>query len=143
MDWEKNKELVNKYRIKRSPLDFILPIFITTIACYVLTILICLIAGKFFKEDFIIFFVDTVQKIAGFGVVLSLLAFAPRIYKAKFLSDSTKLDKTMFYTKSELKSKLSDLDIIVFCGSLLAILISLLLTPVYHSVLESINGRLL
>jgi hypothetical protein len=128
MDWQKNKEIVEKYNIKRTPIDMILPVLITILFCYIFSLLITVIAGQWFN---IRFYIDTIQIVAGFGVVLSLLAFAPRLFRAKHISDNTKLEQKHLYSKSELKSKLSQMDIIVFCGSMLTILTSLLLTPLY------------
>jgi hypothetical protein len=128
MDWQKNKEIVEKYNIKRTPIDMILPVLITILFCYIFSLLITVIAGQWFN---IRFYIDTIQIVAGFGVVLSLLAFAPRLFRAKHISDTTKLEQKHLYSKSELKSKLSQMDIIVFCGSMLTILTSLLLTPLY------------
>lgn len=128
MDWSKNRKIVEKYAIKRSVLDYILPILIITLSCYGLSILIMLIANAWFD---IRFFIDTIGKVAGVGVALSLLAFMPRIYRVKVQSRQEKLDEKLLYTKSELKAKLSYIDIIVLVGSLLAIFTSLLLRPLY------------
>ncbi len=129
IDWQKNEDIIKQYNIKRSPIDYILPIFITTIVCYALTLIIMMIAGQWFN---IKFFIDTVQKVGGFGIALSLLAFTPRIYRANILSSQTHIDKEDLYTESDLKSKFSDIDIIAFFGCLIAVLTSLLLTPLYH-----------
>ena len=139
MDWKKNKEIIDKFEIKRGPIDYILPVLIVILFCYVLTLVITLIAGQWFN---LVYFVDTVQRIAGAGVALSLLAFLPRLIKAKNMSDNTGRDKEMFYRKSELKSKLESVDIIVFLGSLLTIGTSLLLTPMYKDAMEQIQVML-
>ncbi len=128
INWKKNSEIVEKYNVKRSLTDMILPILITTVVCYVLSLLITLISGYWFVVKA---FVDNVQRVSGFGVALSLLAFAPRIHRAKYISQETNLKEEYIYTRSELRAQLSQIDIIVLIGSLLAIFTSLLLYPLY------------
>jgi hypothetical protein len=106
-----------------------LPVLLTTLFCYGLSIIITFIGGQWFN---IKFFIDTIQKIAGAGVVLSLLAFAPRVFRARHISETTNIEEKHLYSGSELKSKLSQLDIIVFSGCLITIFTSLLLTPLYY-----------
>ncbi len=128
MGWKNNNDMAEKYGVKRSLVDMILPILITTVVCYILSFAITLISGYWFVVSA---FVDNVQRVAGFGVALGLLAFAPRMFRAKSISQETNLKEENIYSKSELRSKLSQVDIIVMVGSLIAIFTSLLLYPLY------------
>lgn len=141
MDWKKNEELANKYHLRRSPIDLILPILITILFCYGISMIITLVfSGKGFD---IIFFIETVQKIGGLGVALSMLTFMPRLFRARALKTETNLSEEELYTKSELRYKFSNIDLIVFSGSIITILTSLLLTPLYHQAQETLTAAVI